>query len=115
MSIRRIFINRKKWLAYELNQPRLEKITFHSIRRWHGTVYCFKNGLLKTQIRLGHRSILNTMKYVHMAEAYFKDIPIKYDARSANTDAEFKELISKGFEHVMEQDGVHYFRKAELM
>jgi hypothetical protein len=55
------------------------------------------------------------MKYVHMAEAYFKDVPFTYEARSATNDTEFKELIAKGFDHVTEQDGVHYFRKAELM
>ena len=50
-----------------------------------------------------------------MAEAYFKDVLITYEARSATTDAEFKELIAKGSDHLMEHDGIHYFRKAEIM
>jgi hypothetical protein len=55
------------------------------------------------------------MKYVHMAEAYFKDIPVIYEPRSMSTHPEYMELIAKGFEHVMTDNGVHYFRKAELM
>ena len=74
---------------------------------------CLRHGLLKTQIRLGHRSIRNTMMYVHLAEVYFKDAKITYDCRSAESVEEAKDLISKGYDYVTEMDGVKLFRKPE--
>jgi integrase len=90
-------------------------VTFHSIRDWHGTIFCLRLGLLKTQQRLGHRSILNTMKYIHLAEVYFKEAKITYECRSAETLEEAKTLIAKGFEYVTDIDGVKLFRKPETV
>ena len=78
-------------------------------------MYCMRHGVLKAQERLGHRSILNTMKYIHLAEVYFKDAQVTYDCRSATTHEEISELIAKGYDYVTEHDGIKYFRKAELV
>jgi integrase len=114
-SVRRVYSMKRNRLAVKLQNPRIKKVTFHSIRHWHGTIYCLRHGLLKTQQRLGHRSILNTMKYIHLAEVYFKEAKITYECRSAETLEEAKTLISKGFEYVTDIDGVKLFRKPETV
>ena len=99
----------------KLQNPRLNKITFHSFRHWHGTVYYMKHGLLETKARLGHKSLTNTMKYVHLGEAYFKNASTSFDCREAKTVEQAKELITKGYDYVTEMDGVKLFRKPDSL
>ena len=40
--------------------------------------------------------MLNTIKYIHLAEIYYKDAEINYGCREASTLEQAKELIAKG-------------------
>ena len=53
-------------------------------------------------------------KHYSVAKIHFKDAKITYEGCSAVTDPEIKELISMGYEQMMRQDNVGYFRKPEF-
>ena len=60
---------------------------------------------------LGHKSIKNTLIYIQLEEAIFKEESDKYICKVAKNLDEAKELIELGFEYVTEMDGVKLFRK----
>lgn len=60
---------------------------------------------------LGHRNIKNTLLYVQLAEAIFKDISDEFICRVAKTPKEVAELIEAGFDHVTDMDGQKFFKK----
>lgn len=60
---------------------------------------------------LGHKSIKNTLIYIQLEEAIFKEESDEYICKVAKNLDEAKELIELGFEYVTEMDGVKLFRK----
>ena len=74
-----------------------------------------KHGILQAQARLGHKSIMNTMKYIRLGEIYFKDAQTTFDCREASNVEQAKELIAKGYDYVTEIDGVKLFRKPDAI
>ncbi|MCL2642100.1 MAG: hypothetical protein FWD52_01085 [Candidatus Bathyarchaeota archaeon] len=60
--------------------------------------------------KLGHKNIANTLIYIQLDEALFKE-EIDYVAKIAKTKAEICQCIEAGFEYVCDQDGHKYFRK----
>ena len=68
-SVHKIYHYQRKNLARKLSNERLLQITFHTLRHWHATkVYHETRDIYFVQRRLGHRSITNTMKYIHLAD-----------------------------------------------
>ncbi|MCD6240056.1 site-specific integrase, partial [Candidatus Bathyarchaeota archaeon] len=59
---------------------------------------------------LGHKNIKNTLRYVQLTQALFKDQQ-EYVCRVARTVKEAKKLIEAGFEFVCEIGGAKLFRK----
>ncbi|MCK4820006.1 hypothetical protein KA005_29850, partial [bacterium] len=66
-----------------LPTPRIKAISFRTFRHWGATkIYHATHGkLLIVQSLLGHKSILNTLKYIHLGN--FKDD--EYDVDTATT------------------------------
>ena len=65
--------------------------------------------LSHVQYLQGHKSIINTQRYVSMAEFTGDE---KYFSAIATTREEKKALIEEGFEYVScDPDGTQYFRK----
>ena len=60
---------------------------------------------------LGHKSIKNTLIYIQLEEAIFKEESDEYICKVAKNLDEAKELIELGFEYVTEMDGFKLFRK----
>jgi hypothetical protein len=61
---------------------------------------------------LGHRSIKNTVGYVHLEKSSYPDGGDDYTAKAVTTQAEKLALIEAGFEFVSaDPDGTQYFRK----
>ncbi len=62
---------------------------------------------------LGHRSIMNTQRYVELyIEMYGNLQPENYVSKVATTKEERKMFIESGFEWVgQDNDGLTYFRK----
>ena len=60
---------------------------------------------------LGHKNIKNTLKYVQLEEALFKEQNKEFVCKVAKTIEEAKELIELGFEYVCEIQDAKLFRK----
>jgi integrase len=110
-DFRTIFEQQRKKLAAKLNNPRLNKIMFKTLRTWGGTTdYHRTKDILYVMKRLGHKNIKNTLIYVQLDEALFKD-EIDYVSKVAKTEAEACLLIEAGFDFVCDFDGHKLFRK----
>jgi hypothetical protein len=55
------------------------------------------------------------MRTRHLGEAYFKDVQTHFDCREARTVDQAKDLLAKGYEYVIELDGVRLLRKPDLI
>lgn len=68
----------------------------------------YTNGnVLTVQKMLRHKSILSSMKYIHMIN--FKDD--EFDVATATAVEEVKQLATKGFEKFDEINNIHIFRR----
>ena len=91
-----------------MQNPNLNKISFHTFRHWYATMEYHKTKNLRyVQERLGHKSILTTTLYTHLIN-FEAD---SYHSAVAKTVDEAKKLIEAGFEYVTDLDGVKLFRK----
>lgn len=103
----------RKRVAYKLSNPRINKITFHSLRHWKATVeYHRVRDILHVKKILGHRSIHNTMKYIDLEHAIFNTQGSdQFVVKVAETVEDACELVEAGFEFVTELDHKQLFRK----
>ncbi len=60
---------------------------------------------------LGHRSINSTLMYIQLEQALFDKDADSFTCRVAKTPEEIKQLIEAGFDYVIENGGLVYFRK----
>jgi len=110
-NFRNNYIEQRNRIAQKLNNPRLKKIMFKTLRTWGGTTdYHKTKDILYVMKRLGHKNIKNTLLYVQLEEALFKD-EIDYISKVAKTEAEACVLIESGFDFVCDFDGHKIFRK----
>jgi len=69
----RLFKEQRILLAKKLNNPRLEKITYHTLRHWKGTMEYHKTYDPDHVKRLlGHRNLQSTEIYINMEQAVFQ-------------------------------------------
>ena len=108
-SLMSTFERNRKRIAYKVGNPRLLKISFHTIRHWKATVeYARTKDILHVMQMLGRRNIKNTLLYTQLVKTQSED---EYVCRVAKTVEQAAELIEAGFEYVCEIDGVKLFRK----
>ncbi|MEM3579382.1 MAG: tyrosine-type recombinase/integrase [Candidatus Bathyarchaeia archaeon] len=108
-SLRRIFERNRKRVAYKLGNPRILKISFHTLRHWKATMEYHKTkDILHVMQVLGHRNIKNTLVYTQLVKGGGED---EYVCKVAKTIEQAAELIEAGFDYVCEIDGVKLFRK----
>ncbi len=100
----------KNKLARTQGNPRFKQIHFHTFRHFFAAQKLKKTKMLThVQYLLGHKSIVNTQRYVSMVEFTGEE---KYFSAVATTREEKRELIEDGFEYVScDPDGTQYFRK----
>lgn len=102
----------RKRMARKLENPRLEQITFHTLRHWKGTMEYHKTRdpwhVKKT---LGHKSLQSTEIYINLEQAIFNDAPEEYHVKIAENLNEASKLLELGFEHVTDMDQKKLFRK----
>ena len=104
----------RKRIATKLNNPRLQRIMFKTLRTWGATMdYHRTKDIIYVMKRLGHKNIKNTLIYIQLEEALFKD-EIDYISKIAKTEAEACVLIEAGFDFVCDFDGHKLFRKRKL-
>ena len=98
----------RKRLAQKLHNPRLLKISFHTLRHWKATMeYHRTKDILHVKQLLGHRSINSTMIYTHLI-SFEGD---EFTCRTAKTIEEAKRLIEAGFDYVTDMNDNKLFRK----
>jgi len=109
-SLMSTFERNRKRIAHKVGNPRLLKISFHTIRHWKVTVeYARTKDILHVMRMLGHRNIKNTLLlYTQLVKTQSED---EYVCRVAKTVEQAAELIEAGFEYVCEIDDVKLFRK----
>ncbi len=99
--------------AHKLSNPRLTKISFHSLRHLKGTTEYHKtHDVIHVQHGLGHRDIGSTMKYIHYEAAIYHNTNTDdFHVKVAETVEEACKLIETGFEYVTDIEGKKLFRK----
>ena len=98
-----------KRVAYKLGNPRILKISFHTLRHWKATMeYHRTKDILHVMQMLGHRNVKNTLVYTQLINNEGDD---EYICKVAKTVEQAAELIEAGFEYVCEIDGIKLFRK----
>ena len=99
----------RRHLAKKLNNPRLARITFRTLRHWKATMeYHRTKDILYVKNLLGHKKIDNTMKYTQLVSFETED---QFTCKVAKTLDEAKELVETGFEYVTDMDSAKLFRK----
>lgn len=108
------FASQRKKIAHKLQNLRLLKITFRTFRHWKGTMEYHKTrDILHVMRVLGHRSLKNTMVYIDLERALFKQTNDNFTVQVANNVKEVCELVEAGFEYVTGEydDGGKIFRR----
>jgi hypothetical protein len=105
------YAQQRKRIADKVQNPRLSKIMFRTMRTWKGTMeyHRTKDGLYVKQL-LGHKNIENTLLYIQLEEALFQD-QIDFISKVTKTEADACLLIEAGFDFVCDFDGHKLFRK----
>jgi len=108
-SLTRTFQRQRKRIAHKVANPRLLRISFHTLRHWKATMeYAKTRDILHVMRMLGHKSIKNTLIYTQLIEGMEED---EFICKIARTPEEISQLIELGFEYVCEHDGLKFFRK----
>jgi len=105
---RRIYCKQRKNIAFKLGNPRLQQISFKTMRHYKATMfYHSTRDILATMQLLGHKNIRNTLVYTHLV-SFESD---EWTCKIAKTIDDAKGLIEDGFEYVTDIENVKLFRK----
>jgi len=78
-NLRRTFERQRRSLAHKLGNPRLQRITFHTFRHWKATMLAHQTkDPFFVMNYLGHKNIMNTMRYVHLSRLIFEQEKEEY-------------------------------------
>ncbi len=98
----------RKRLAIKLQNPRLDRIHFHTLRHWKATIeYQKTRDILHVMKLLGHRNVESTLVYTQLI-GFESD---EYYSAVAETVDEARKLLEDGFEYVCQKDDIMLFRK----
>ena len=85
-NLRRSFERSRKRLAYKLGNPRLLRISFHTLRHWKATTFQHQTGdIFYVMQFLGHRNIKNTLMYIQLSKALYEKRNDGFICKVANT------------------------------
>lgn len=108
------FRTRLQTLAKIHDNPRLQKIHYHTLRHCKALREFDKtHNILRVKRVLGHRSILNTQRYVELYEELYENRPRETICEIAFNTQEAKKLIEQGFNYETGEydDGGKLFKK----
>jgi integrase len=95
--LRKTYTRQRKRLAHKFGNPRLQQITFHTLRHWKATIEYHKTkDILHVMQLLGHKNIKNTLIYTQLIQFQDND----YLCKATRTIDEAKVLIEAGFEYI---------------
>jgi integrase len=105
---RRRLSRQRKRVAIKLQNPRLNQITFKTLRHFKATMEYHKTkDILHVMQLLDHKNIRNTLVYTHLVSFESDD----YVCKVAKTVEEAKALVESGFDYVTDVEGMKLFRK----
>jgi integrase len=111
-SIKMTFMRSRKRLAHKLQNPQLQKISFHTLRHWKATMlYRETRDIHYVQRFLGHKSIVNTEIYINIADTIFESKSDEFTVKVVEKPEEIKRLLEAGFENVCQKDNLIFLRK----
>lgn len=112
-AMKTTFVYTRKRLAETLQNPRLLKIHFHTLRHWKATVtYHQCKDPYYVQHLLGHKSIKSTEIYINIEHTLFEaGANDQFTVRIVEKPEEIKELLEAGFEYVCQKDTLIFLRK----
>jgi integrase len=104
----RLFERSRKLAATRSKNPRLNSITFHTLRHWKATMEYHKTkDILHVMRLLGHKNIKNTMRYTQLVDFGEQDYVVKVSW----TLEEAVKLLEGGFQYVCDYENGKIFRK----
>ena len=104
----RLFQRSRQIAANKSKNPRLLKITFHTLRHWKATMEYHKTkDILHVMKTLGHKNIKNTLRYTQLVDFGDQDFVVKV----AWTLEEAVKLLEAGFQYVCDYEKGKIFRK----
>jgi len=107
-TLTRKFQRYREKISSELCDPRLQKISFLTLRHFKATMEYYKTkDIPHVKQLLGHVSIQSTLVYTHLINFENNE----WVCKVAKTLEEVCKLIEDGFEYVCDFDGVKIFRK----
>jgi len=105
---RRLYAAQRCRIARKLQNPRIEQITFKTLRHFKATMeYHRTKDILHVMQLLGHKNIRNTLVYTHLV-SFEGD---EYICKTARNVDEASALVESGFDYVSEIDDIQLFRK----
>jgi integrase len=105
------YAEQRQRIAKKIQNPRLNKIMFKTMRTWKGTMeYHRTKDVLYVMQVLGHKNIKNTLLYIQLEEALFQD-QTDFVSKVAKTETEACVLIEAGFDFICDFDGHKLFKK----
>lgn len=88
-TLRGYLCNQRKAIAQKLNNPRLAKIGFHTLRHWKGTMEYHKiRDIMHVKTVLGHKSVTSTMIYINLESALFLQTDENFTCKVAHNEKE---------------------------
>lgn len=107
---RRSFRRQRKRITHKLQNPRVNRITFHTLRHWKATMEYYRTkDILHVKQLLGHKSINSTLMYTQLVNFREDEFHVKV----ARNVKDASELVKTGFQYVTGEyhDGGKIFRK----
>jgi integrase len=105
---RRLLARQRKKIGKKLQNPRIQQITFKTLRHFKATMeYHRTKDILHVMQLLGHKNIRNTLVYTHLVNFESDD----YICKVAKNIEEATQLIENGFEYVTDFQDTKLFRK----
>ncbi len=106
------FLSSRKIIAHKLQDPRLLRISFHTLRHWKATMlYHETKDPLYVKEFLGHKKLDTTLLYIQLEKTIFKENADSFHVKVATKPEEIKQLLETGFEYICEKGDLLYFRK----
>ena len=111
-STKTTFIRSRKRIANKLQNPRLLKISFHTLRHWKATMlYHETRDIHYVKRFLGHKSIVNTEIYINIADTIFESKSDEFTVKVVEKSEDIRRLLEAGFEFVCQKDNLIFLRK----
>jgi len=112
-SMKTTFMKTRRRLAQTLQNPRLLRVHFHTLRHWKATMlYHQTKDPYYVQRFLGHKSLKSTEIYINIEHTLFEaGANEQFTVRVVEKPEEIKELLEVGFEYVCQKDMLIFLRK----